>query len=273
MKARSNCCSTPTPWPTAASCPSARSASAPTTACWPTASTPAATKSTPCTSRTWPAARHALPFDDCDGSLTWANDSQTLFFAELDDTHRPWRLRRHTLGTAAQTVFEEPDGRFFLHCYRTSSERQLVLLLGSKTTSEAWVLDAEPRSRSPAWRHGSKATNTSPTTASSTASGAGSSAATRTASTSPCTTPPTPPVPSRRVATWWRTATTVMLDGLSLNAGALTLSLREGGLPIIEVRPQGLPAYRVELPTPPTACTCRTAWSSPATASACATKR
>ncbi len=34
----------------------------------------------------------------------------------------------------------------------------------------------------------------------------------------------------------------VMLEGVSLNAGALTLSLREGGLPIIEVRPQGLPA-------------------------------
>ncbi|MBX4421525.1 oligopeptidase B, partial [Mycobacterium tuberculosis] len=31
----------------------------------------------------------------------------------------------------------------FLHCYRTSSECQLVLLLNSKTTSEAWVLDAE----------------------------------------------------------------------------------------------------------------------------------
>ena len=75
--------------------------------------------------------------------MTWANDSRTLFFAELDDTHRPWRLRRHTLGEdTAQSVFEEADGRFFLHCYRTSSERQLVLLLNSKTTSEAWVLDA-----------------------------------------------------------------------------------------------------------------------------------
>src|SRR3546814_1393041 len=40
---------------------------------------------------------------------------------------------------------------------------------------------------------------------------------------------------------------TVMIDGLSLNASAMTLSLREGGLPIIEVHPQGLPAYRVQL--------------------------
>ena len=39
-------------------------------------------------------------------------------------------------------MFEEDDGRFFLSCHRASSERQLILLLSSKTTSEAWVLDA-----------------------------------------------------------------------------------------------------------------------------------
>ncbi|WP_215202019.1 hypothetical protein, partial [Escherichia coli] len=37
-------------------------------------------------------AVQALPFDDCDGSLTWANDNRTLFFGELDDTHRPHKL-------------------------------------------------------------------------------------------------------------------------------------------------------------------------------------
>ncbi|MBW4986177.1 hypothetical protein KZZ07_27055, partial [Mameliella sp. CS4] len=40
----------------------------------------------------------------------------------------------------------------------------------------------------------------------------------------------------------------VMLDGVTLNASAMTLSLRIGGLPVIEVHPQGLPTYRVELP-------------------------
>lgn len=75
-----------------------------------------------------------LAFENCDGSMTWANDSLTLFFGELDDTHRPHKLYRYRLdGTAAQEVFHEPDGRFFLHCYRSSSERQLLLALGSKT--------------------------------------------------------------------------------------------------------------------------------------------
>ncbi|ANC02358.1 peptidase S9 [Pseudomonas putida] len=192
-----------------------------------------------------------LPFDDCDGSLTWANDSRTLFFAELDDTHRPWRLRRHTSGeTDASTVFEEPDGRFFLHCYRASSERQLVLLLNSKTTSEAWVLDAAtpqadftclaPRVEGHEyfpdhgqldgqWRWFIRSNQDGINFALFHA--------------------PADQVPSRAQ---WQVLVPhrddIMLEGLSLNASALSLSLREGGLPIIEVRPQGLPAYRVELP-------------------------
>ena len=40
----------------------------------------------------------------------------------------------------------------------------------------------------------------------------------------------------------------VMLEGVSLNDSALTLSLREGGLPIIEVRAHGQASYRVLLP-------------------------
>ncbi|WP_394236445.1 S9 family peptidase [Pseudomonas anguilliseptica] len=191
-----------------------------------------------------------LPFEDCDGSMTWANDSQTLFFGELDDTHRPHKLYRHPLGTdSAELVFHEPDGRFFLSCYRSSSERQLILQLGSKTTSEAWVLDAatpqaafscvSPREEgheydvdhgtlNGEWRwlirsnqHG---INFALFSASET-------------------------VPSRSA---WQLLHThdpeVMLEGFSLNQHALILSLRENGLPIIEVQPQEQAAYRVQLP-------------------------
>ncbi|KTC62459.1 MULTISPECIES: S9 family peptidase [Pseudomonas syringae group] len=195
----------------------------------------------------------SLPFEDCDGSMTWANDSQTLFFGELDDTHRPGRLHRHTLGNAsAELVFDEPDGRFFLHCFRSSSERQLIILLNSKTTSEAWVLDADhpqqaftclaPRSEGHeyypdhgllngvwSWfiRSNQSGINFALYHAAEHASGA----------------------PARED---WQTLVAhddkVMLEGVSLNAKAVSLSLREGGLPIIEVRPQDLPAYRVQLP-------------------------
>ncbi|MEG0859298.1 MAG: S9 family peptidase [Pseudomonas sp.] len=192
-----------------------------------------------------------LPFEDCDGSMTWANDNQTLFFAELDDTHRPHKLLRHRLGSGGcQVVYEEADGRFFLHCYRASSERQLILLLNSKTTSEAWVLDAEhpehdftclaPRVEGHEYfpDHGQLdgqwrwfiRTNQD-----------GINFALYQAGSEQ--------VPTRDQ---WQLLVphrdSVMLEGLSLNASALSLSLREGGLPIIEVHPQGLASYRVELP-------------------------
>ena len=194
---------------------------------------------------------HALPFEDCDGSMTWANDSQTLFFATLDDTHRPHRLHRHRLGEPqASQVFEESDGRFFLHCYRTSSERHLVLLLDSKTTSEAWVLDAEtphqpftclaPRvegheyaidhgRRDGQWCWFIRSNQAGINFALYQALDLG--------------------IPQRQD---WQVliphSDSVMLEGLNLNASAMTLSLREGGLPIIEVHPHGQPAYRVQLP-------------------------
>ena len=193
-----------------------------------------------------------LAFEDCDGSMTWANDSLTLFFAELDDTHRPHKLYRYRLdGTAAEEVFHEPDGRFFLHCYRASSERQLLLSLGSKTTSEVWALDASqpqqafsclaPRVEDHEYDvdHGLLdgqwswliRTNRD-----------GINFALYQA-------PDTGRVPSEDQ---WQNliphSDEVMLEGLSLNASAMTLSLRIGGLPIIEVHPQGLPTYRVQLP-------------------------
>ncbi|CDZ93050.1 S9 family peptidase [Pseudomonas saudiphocaensis] len=192
----------------------------------------------------------ALPFDHCDGSMVWANDSQTLFFGELDDTHRPHKIYRHRLGTEdREAVYHDPDGRYFVHCYRASSERQLVILSNSKTTSEAWVLSAdEPEGT---WTclaareenheyypdHGQLdgkwcwfvRSNQS-----------GINFALYLA---------TENAPQRE--NWQELVAhndAVMLEDISLNSSALTLSLREAGLPVIEVRPQGGAAYRLQLP-------------------------
>jgi len=191
-----------------------------------------------------------LPFEDCDGSMTWANDSQTLFFAELDDTQRPHRLYRHRLGSGeAELVFNEPDGRFFIHCYRASSERQLILLSSSKTTSEAWTLDAgrpqeafvclAPRQEGheyypdhgrldDAWGWLIRSNQEGIDFAVYRADEAG---------------------PARE---HWRPLIAHqagrMIEELSLNAGGFVLSLREQGLPIVEVHPAGATPYRVELP-------------------------
>ncbi|HTO18411.1 MAG TPA: S9 family peptidase [Pseudomonas sp.] len=191
-----------------------------------------------------------LPFEDCDGSLCWANDSQTLFFAELDDTHRPHKLYRYRLGDAeAQLVFNEPDGRFFIHCYRTSSERQLVLASGSKTTSEAWVLDAErphdafvcvaPREEGHEYDldHGLLDGQWTWFIRS---NQAGINFALYTA-----------PQGTPERAHWQLLRghdPEVMLEDLDLNSTAYVLSLREGGLSVLEVHPNGAAPYRVTLP-------------------------
>jgi len=193
-----------------------------------------------------------LAFADCDGSMTWANDSLTLFFGELDDTHRPHKLFRYRLdGTAAEEVFHEPDGRFFLHCYRSSSEKQLLLSLGSKTTSEVWVLDAaQPQQAftclAPRVEHHEYDVDHGLLDGQWTwfirSNRDGINFALYQA-------PDQGTVPSQ--SDWQNLiphSNSVMLEGLSLNSSAMTLSLREGGLPIIEVHPEGLPAYRVQLP-------------------------
>ena len=192
----------------------------------------------------------ALPFSEADGSMTWANDSQTLFFATLDDTHRPHRLFRHRLGDAdASLVFEEEDGRFFLSCHRASSERQLILLLSSKTTSEAWVLDAEqPRADfrclarreegheyypdhgflDGRWRWFIRSNQS------------GINFALYLSDEE-----------SPERAHWQELVAhdpAVMLEGMTLNLEAMILSLREGGLPLLELRSSGQPPRRLSLP-------------------------
>ncbi len=191
-----------------------------------------------------------LPFDNCDGSMTWANDSQTLFYGELDETHRPHKIYRHCLGdTDSSEVYHDPDGRFFVHCYRASSDRQLVILSHSKTTSEAWVLSADqpegswtclaPRQEDHEyfpdhglyegqWRWLIRSNQ------------AGINFALYHASETE---------PGRE---HWQELVphdgAVMLEDVSLNAEAITLTLRESGLPVIEVRPQGIQPYRLQLP-------------------------
>jgi oligopeptidase B len=78
-------------------------------------------------------------------SLAWSADGRTVFYNTIDAAHRPYRLRRHRLGTDPAddvTVYEEPDESFFLSVSKTKSRRFLLLCLDSNTTSEVRFLDA-----------------------------------------------------------------------------------------------------------------------------------
>jgi oligopeptidase B len=142
-------------------------------------------------------------------------------------------------------VFHETDGRFFIGCYRSSSERKLILLSHSKTTSEAWVMDADrpndaficlaPRHEGHEYfpDHGADGWMIR-------SNQAGINYALYTA-------PET--MPSRE---HWELLVPHdperMLEEVNLNAHGYILNLREAGLPVLEVRPKRAPAYRVQLP-------------------------
>lgn len=85
---------------------------------------------------------HELSLEEADGSLCWALDSQTLFAVSMDETSRPATLWRLQLGHEPVEVFHEPDQRFYLGAYRSSSERFICVSSTSKNTSEVHFLPA-----------------------------------------------------------------------------------------------------------------------------------
>ncbi|GAB3212827.1 S9 family peptidase [Nocardia tengchongensis] len=76
---------------------------------------------------------------------TWSLDGTHLFYQTLDDSWRPDSVWRHKLGseqTADVRVFHEPDESFWVSIGATRSEQFLVIMTGSKITSENWILEA-----------------------------------------------------------------------------------------------------------------------------------
>ncbi|RDE10507.1 S9 family peptidase [Pelagibacterium lacus] len=75
----------------------------------------------------------------------WANDSASFYYIELDDNHRPFRVRRHVLGTRQdmdEIVYEEKDPGFFVGVGQTQSKRFITISAHDHQTSEVWLIDA-----------------------------------------------------------------------------------------------------------------------------------
>ena len=80
------------------------------------------------------------------GSIAWAADSHTLFYATEDEvTKRQDKLFRHRLGDAADDalVYEERDERFNVAVGKTRDGKFLLMECGSHTTTECSYLDSE----------------------------------------------------------------------------------------------------------------------------------
>jgi oligopeptidase B len=78
------------------------------------------------------------------GGVVWVGDSSAFYYVELDENHRPVRVKRHRLGddaAADQTVYEEKDSGFFLSLDLTQSSTFVVISASDHETSEAWLLD------------------------------------------------------------------------------------------------------------------------------------
>ncbi|WP_433022998.1 S9 family peptidase [Kribbella sp. CA-294648] len=73
----------------------------------------------------------------------WSTDGSTIFYTKVDDAWRPHQVWRHTLGESEDVlVLEEPDERFWVGVDLTRNEQAIQISLGSKLTSEVWLLDA-----------------------------------------------------------------------------------------------------------------------------------
>ena len=83
---------------------------------------------------------------DAAGPVVWANDGLHLFYPVLDAHHRPVKVLRHRLGTAAAEdalVYEEADPGFFIGVGTTSSRRFVIVDAHDHTTSELRLIDAD----------------------------------------------------------------------------------------------------------------------------------
>jgi oligopeptidase B len=70
-------------------------------------------------------------------SLEWANDNATFFYTVLDPAKRPYKIFRHSLGSAEDAlVYHEEDERFTVELSKTSSRAYILIDIGSSLTSE-----------------------------------------------------------------------------------------------------------------------------------------
>lgn len=86
------------------------------------------------------------------GAVAWSANDEWLFYVMPDEQMRPWQVWRHRIGTPSTDdvlIVEESDERFFVGVGATRSGDWIVIEAGSKTSSEAWVIDAHNPTSTP----------------------------------------------------------------------------------------------------------------------------
>ncbi len=78
------------------------------------------------------------------GDVVWIADACGFYYVELDENHRPVRVRRHRLGTPSgqdELIYEESDPGFFIHLGETQSGAFVEIVASDHETSEVRLLD------------------------------------------------------------------------------------------------------------------------------------
>ncbi|WP_374762958.1 S9 family peptidase [Yunchengibacter salinarum] len=79
------------------------------------------------------------------GEIVWEADNSGFFFVTVSAQWRPYRLERHRLGAAENTLlFEEEDPGFFVHIHESSDRRFLLVKTGDHRTTEVRPLPLRP---------------------------------------------------------------------------------------------------------------------------------
>jgi oligopeptidase B len=86
------------------------------------------------------------------GGAVWLNDSSGFYYVELDENHRPVRVKRHLLGTPTDqddVIYEEKDPGFFVKLGVTQSDAFVLIEASDHETSEVRLLDRRDPSAAP----------------------------------------------------------------------------------------------------------------------------
>lgn len=82
---------------------------------------------------------------DTAGGAVWSADTRHVFYQTVDAAWRPDTVWRHDIGAGTDDVkvFHEPDERYWVGMGSTRSDKYLMIGVGSKITSECYVLAAD----------------------------------------------------------------------------------------------------------------------------------
>ncbi len=85
--------------------------------------------------------------ENASSGFEWTNDSRYLYYVRKNKkTLLPSQVYRHKVGTATEQdelIYEEEDDSFYVSVHKTTSERYIIIALGSTTSGEILLLDAD----------------------------------------------------------------------------------------------------------------------------------